>query len=285
MVAQPSLAVHPSALFNAILPSPSIAKGKKFDHTTECEKMSDHMSGSYIEDRSAGGQQRTPSDPLDIFRSGNELPSMRNVLNQPSLNISLSAETKTRMTRSILDIFDLEEEPLNEDVEMVEDDEEEPVVDLEDQRRRTDRLRGVLPALAQLWWSDSDETDLVAEKLGDGSRDRKLCSFRNTVHHSSFVAPSHVLFLWSTKASNCSPVLLSITTLFYHTYPLHLKSDKLLAKWRIPLGDSGVLDFFLDILKGHDLRYTLKIHVLRLIGNSCADTGKKAHQSSSHGRG
>lgn len=47
------------------------------------------------------------------------------------------------------------------------------------------------------------------------------------------------------------------------------------AKWRIPLGDSGVLNFFLEIFSGHVLRHTLKIHVLRLIGNSCADTGKQ----------
>ncbi|KHJ33476.1 putative gtp binding protein [Erysiphe necator] len=42
--------------------------------------------------------------------------------------------------------------------------------------------------------------------------------------------------------------------------------------WRIPLGDSGVLEFFLQIFSRHELRSSLKIHVLRLIGNSCADT-------------
>jgi hypothetical protein len=182
--------------------------------------MSNQMSGSYIEDRSAGGQQRTPSDPLDIFTSGNELPSMRNIHNQPSLNVSLSAETKTRMTRSILDIFDLEEEPLDEDVEMGEDEEEEPVVDLEDQRRRTDRLRGVLPPLAQLWWSDSDQIDLVAEKLGDGSRDRKLCPLQEYCSSLFIRCTALCSVSRSTKASNCSLVLLSITILFYHTYPL-----------------------------------------------------------------
>jgi hypothetical protein len=128
---------------------------------------------------SAGGQQRTPSDPLDLFASRTELPSGENVLNQiPPLSVPLSTENQARMMRNIVEIFDLEEEPQNEDVEMREDDEEEPVVDLEDQRRRTDRLRGVLPALAQLWWSDSDQIDLVAEKLGDGSRNRKLCPFQ-----------------------------------------------------------------------------------------------------------
>jgi hypothetical protein len=35
-----------------------------------------------------------------------------------------------------------------------------------------------------------------------------------------------------------------------------------------------VLHFFLEILNSHVLENTLKIHVLRLVGNSCADTGK-----------
>ncbi|TVY25020.1 hypothetical protein LHYA1_G006454 [Lachnellula hyalina] len=43
------------------------------------------------------------------------------------------------------------------------------------------------------------------------------------------------------------------------------------TKWRIPLGDSGILNFFLEILRAHTLRHALKIHILRLIGNSCAD--------------
>jgi hypothetical protein len=47
----------------------------------------------------------------------------------------------------------------------------------------------------------------------------------------------------------------------------------LLAKWRVPLGDSGILNFFLQIFSTHTLGITLKIHTLRLIGNACADTG------------
>ena len=50
-------------------------------------------------------------------------------------------------------------------------------------------------------------------------------------------------------------------------------TDAFSAKWRIPIGDSGVLNFFLETLSAHTLRHTLKIHVLRLIGNACADTG------------
>ncbi|KAK1990028.1 GTP binding protein [Colletotrichum falcatum] len=49
------------------------------------------------------------------------------------------------------------------------------------------------------------------------------------------------------------------------------------ASWRLPLGDSGLLDFFLSIIvssssSSHGLRPALRRHMLRLIGNSCADT-------------
>ncbi|WQF86621.1 Putative armadillo-like helical, Rap1 GTPase-GDP dissociation stimulator 1 [Colletotrichum destructivum] len=44
------------------------------------------------------------------------------------------------------------------------------------------------------------------------------------------------------------------------------------ASWRRPLGESGILDFFLSIIATQGLRPELKKHMLRLIGNSCADT-------------
>jgi hypothetical protein len=42
--------------------------------------------------------------------------------------------------------------------------------------------------------------------------------------------------------------------------------------WRLPYGESGILDFFLARLAEGNLRQKLHIHALRLIGNSCADT-------------
>jgi len=83
---------------------------------------------------------------------------------------SLSPEDQRRKMESIVEIFDLKED---HDEEMRDEDDEESIVDLEDQQRRTERLRGVFPALRQLWQSSSDYVDLIAEKLGDGSRDRK----------------------------------------------------------------------------------------------------------------
>lgn len=47
--------------------------------------------------------------------------------------------------------------------------------------------------------------------------------------------------------------------------------------WRLPIGASGLLDFFLGILSSPDLRQPLKIHALRFVGNSCADTGTQLH--------
>ncbi|KAJ2903526.1 hypothetical protein MKZ38_009748 [Zalerion maritima] len=44
------------------------------------------------------------------------------------------------------------------------------------------------------------------------------------------------------------------------------------ASWRLPLGASGILKFFLGIIAVDGLRTPLKTHTLRLIGNSCADT-------------
>ncbi|KAH6707768.1 armadillo-type protein [Leptodontidium sp. MPI-SDFR-AT-0119] len=174
------------------------------------------MSNSYMNGGiPADDQHSTPTDPLELVNSRSLVQNpTSDVLGTDSLNLLLTTEQAAAMSKSILDIFELEEEPPKE-VEAMGDDEEEEDVDLEDQQRRTERLKGVLSLLAQLWWADSDQIDLVAEKLADGSRD---------------------------------------------------------PKWRIPLGDSGVLNFFLEIFSGHILRHTLKIHVLRLIGNSCADT-------------
>ncbi|KJZ78567.1 hypothetical protein HIM_01958 [Hirsutella minnesotensis 3608] len=42
--------------------------------------------------------------------------------------------------------------------------------------------------------------------------------------------------------------------------------------WRLPLGDSGILAFFLKVLAEDDVPNGLKVHALRLVGNSCADT-------------
>ncbi|PTB44374.1 hypothetical protein M441DRAFT_132360 [Trichoderma asperellum CBS 433.97] len=42
--------------------------------------------------------------------------------------------------------------------------------------------------------------------------------------------------------------------------------------WRVPFGDSNILEFFLRVLARDGLKQGLQIHILRLVGNSCADT-------------
>lgn len=120
----------------------------------------------------------TATDPLDLLNSRpgpSDLGLGSNVPGQEGMSISLSVEEQSIIMKSIQEIFELEE---SQDEEMGEGDEDEdPVVDLEDQERRTERLRGALSTLAQLWWSDSELMDLVAEKLADGSRDREFFLF------------------------------------------------------------------------------------------------------------
>lgn len=41
--------------------------------------------------------------------------------------------------------------------------------------------------------------------------------------------------------------------------------------WRVPFGQSGLLDFFLGVIALEPLRQALQLHTLRFIGNSCAD--------------
>ncbi|KAM0816879.1 putative UNC-45/Cro1/She4 central domain-containing protein [Seiridium cardinale] len=44
------------------------------------------------------------------------------------------------------------------------------------------------------------------------------------------------------------------------------------ASWRLSLGQSGVLEFFLSLIGKDGLRQAITVHALRVIGNSCADT-------------
>ncbi|KAL2759960.1 hypothetical protein ACRALDRAFT_1054121 [Sodiomyces alcalophilus JCM 7366] len=77
------------------------------------------------------------------------------------------------------------------------------------------RLGDILYTLQQLWFTGSEDVDLLAQKIGDASRN---------------------------------------------------------VSWRLPLGDAGVLNFFLDILSLNPIRHPLKLHALRVVGNACADT-------------
>ncbi|KFZ12256.1 hypothetical protein V502_07175 [Pseudogymnoascus sp. VKM F-4520 (FW-2644)] len=55
------------------------------------------------------------------------------------------------------------------------------------------------------------------------------------------------------------------------------------SRWRIPMGNSGLLDAFLMIVATADIQNSLMIHVLRLIGNTCADTDENRARVVSRG--
>lgn len=115
-----------------------------------------------------GGSLSAGGDPLDLLKSMNDT-------HVPNTHVEpLSTEQEVTLMARIEDAFRLEEQPEKEDVEMADDDDEEEEVDLEDQTRRTERLRAVLPTLAHLWYSGSQQIDVATEMLADGSRDCKL---------------------------------------------------------------------------------------------------------------
>jgi hypothetical protein len=129
-----------------------------------------------------------PTDPLGFLSSRSSAPiTTSSILNVAPGSSSLSVEDQNSMIKSIQDIFELEEDDPKEDEEMAtseDGEDDEPPVDLEDQARRTERLKGILPILAQLWWAGSAQMDLAAEKLADAGRNRKYLHFRSSTFYS-----------------------------------------------------------------------------------------------------
>lgn len=102
----------------------------------------------------------------------------------------LDPEEQARMMQSIVDIFQLDEDPTTEN-EMWE---EETPENLEERSQRTESLRMALPILQKLWWYGSDEPmPTVTEKLADGSR----CSKSLEVQHARLNLLSHSQMAWT----------------------------------------------------------------------------------------
>ena len=71
-------------------------------------------------------------------------------------------------------------------------------------------------------------------------------------------------------------MLLEIVGLSRKTsYTHHISKADLFFKatWRLPFGESGILELFFRILGIESISDELAVHSLRLIGNSCSDTG------------
>lgn len=118
--------------------------------------------------------QTDPAAPPNPLSNGTpDLSSTNYAFTSGSLSLSLPADKQVEMMDSFEAIFQLDEEASTEDQEMLDDDEEEPQVDLEDQQKRIDKLKAILPIIAQLWWCQSDYMVQATQKLADGSRNRK----------------------------------------------------------------------------------------------------------------
>ena len=86
--------------------------------------QSDWYMGDGISDELSAGLDSEPTDSLEVFASNNERLPLGNVLSKSSrLNIPLSPKSQNKMMRSVVEIFELEEDSPHEDVEMGEDDE------------------------------------------------------------------------------------------------------------------------------------------------------------------
>jgi len=111
-----------------------------------------------------------------------------------TLSTTVPKEEQKANMQSILDIFQLDEELYQSGENELDEDDGGEEVDLEDQRQRTERLKGICPALDRLWWTGSEYMVGAAEKLADGSRDRKLTwiltSHRSTIPKSMTITSS-----------------------------------------------------------------------------------------------
>jgi hypothetical protein len=132
----------------------------------------DPMGDEYMEDFSLTNEMLSPGFSTIVSHGGTSFGDPNSIA--ISSTTVPNEEQKADM-QSVLDIFQLDEElPDQSDENEQDEDDGAQEVDLEDQRQRTERLRGIYPALDRLWWTGSEYMVGAAEKLADGSRDRKL---------------------------------------------------------------------------------------------------------------
>jgi hypothetical protein len=139
----------------------------------------DPMGDEYMEGFNLTNEMLSPGFSTIISHGGTSFGDANSIAT--STTTVPNEEQKADM-QSILDIFQLDEElPDESDENDLDEDDEAQEVDLEDQRQRIERLKGIYPALDRFWWTGSEYMVGAAEKLADGSRDRK----------SSWVVTSH----------------------------------------------------------------------------------------------
>jgi hypothetical protein len=135
----------------------------------------DPMADEYMEDFNLTNEMLSPGFSTIITQGRTAFDTQHSI---PSLSTGIPQEEQKADMQSILDLFHLDEElPDESGGNELDEDDGPPEVDLEDQRQRTERLKGIYPALDRLWWAGSEYMVGAAEKLADGSRDRKSILF------------------------------------------------------------------------------------------------------------
>jgi len=129
------------------------------------------MGDDYMEDFGLTNEMLSPGFSTIISHGGTSFGDPTSIA---ALSRTVPKEEQIADMQSILDVFHLDEELADQSGENeLEDDDGSEEVDLEDQRQRTERLRGIYPALDRLWWTGSEYLVGATEKIADGSRDRK----------------------------------------------------------------------------------------------------------------
>jgi hypothetical protein len=151
------------------------------------------MGDEYMEDFGLTNEMLSPGYSTIISHGGT---SFGDPISIATSSTTVPKEEQKAAMQSILDIFQLDEELLDQsDANELDEDDEGQEINLEDQMQRIERLRGIYPALHRLWWTGSEYMVGAAEKLADGSRDRK----------SAWILTSHR-----------SPIPKSMTTTYLH---------------------------------------------------------------------
>jgi hypothetical protein len=181
--------------------------------------------------------QTTSFDFPPVQQIFSELPELSSSLSERGTE-TLSLEEQEKMFRALSLVFENAENAAEAgnafDLKELHASLEQADADARRGRRDPESLQSVLEILNQLWVSDSEFLAQAAEVLANGSREREL-----------------VL------------ILLFVTG---------IQADRSLVSWRGPIGKSGILKFFLEVISSKkNVGVKVLYHSLRLVGNTCAD--------------
>ena len=153
--------------------------------------------------------------------------------------VTLSVEEQEAMFRALRHVFERAEEDLGSfDIQDLLNSLDAADSDARRGHQNLEALHEVKVTLDQLWRSNSSYMAQATELLANGSRNRKA------------LRDLYSRFCRGGRQADCY-----------------------VAKWRLPYGSCGILDFYLRIVATPDVDKDVMLHSLRLVGNSCADIG------------